>query len=262
MRLILASTLCAASLLAAAALSAPALKTTTDPPAAAAAGEPVEPGVHPATHAEDAALRARDSVLRRTSMNNLKQIGIAVHNYVDANNNFPDNIVDKDGKPLLSWRVLLLPYIEQAPLYNQFKLDEPWDSANNRALLEQMPKIYQSPRITTKKKGYIAYQGFSGPDALFGVGKVQRFPANIPDGTSNTIMIVENSTAVPWTKPQDIPFDPQKDLPNLGKAYGSKPLALMCDGSMRLLDLKKIKPDTLKAAIGPRDGLILGDDWE
>jgi hypothetical protein len=75
-------------------------------------------------------------------------------------------------------------------------------------------------------------------------------------------MVVETSVAVPWTKPVNIPFDPKKDLPDIGKAYGNRPLAAMCDGSVRILDLKKIKPETLKNAINSADGNTLGDDWK
>lgn len=255
--------LLAVGLATAVAVAAPAPKTPPpDPKDAALADEPAEPAIDPAKLAADAALRVKAAAQRTTSADNLKQIALAVHNHADQTGQLADNIVDKDGKPLLSWRVLLLPYIEQAPLYNMFRLDEPWDSAHNLGLLESMPKIYQSPRVTVKKTGYTVYQGFSGPSGLFGTGKALRFPGNIPDGTSATLLAVEASVAVPWTKPLDIPFDPKKNVPDFGKAYGGKPLAALCDGSTRLLDLKKIKPQTLKNVINPCDGMVLGKDWE
>jgi hypothetical protein len=125
-----------------------------------------------------------------------------------------------------------------------------------------MPEIFSSPRVVVKKKGYTVYQGFAGPGALFQPGKKLRFPAAIADGTSNTILAVESSMAVPWTKPADLPFDAKKDLPDIGKAYGAKPLAALCDGSVRTLNLKKIKPETMKAAITIAGGEVLGADWE
>ena len=76
------------------------------------------------------------------STNNLKQIALAFHSYHDATNGLPGNITDKDGKPLLSWRVAILPYVEESELYRQFKLEEPWDSANNKKLIEKMPGLY------------------------------------------------------------------------------------------------------------------------
>jgi len=205
----------------------------------------------------------RASAARRISSNNLKQLALALHNYASTyNSELPGDILDKDGKPILSWRVKLLPYLEQIELYNQLKLNERWDSKHNLALLEKMPKVLASPRVTVKRKGYTVYQVFSGPAALFNAGKPRYKIGNIPDGTSNTLYAVEATRAVPWTKPADIPFDKNKAVVDFGKAYGKKPLAAMMDGSVRLLDLEKIKPETLKNAIMPDDGNVLGKDWK
>ncbi|HXD88817.1 MAG TPA: DUF1559 domain-containing protein [Urbifossiella sp.] len=194
---------------------------------------------------------------RRTSLNNLKQIALSVHNYESAYGKLPVNSSDKDGKPLLSWRVLILPYIEQNNLYLQFKHDEPWDSLDNVKLLEKMPRVFESPRVTAKK-GYTVYQGFTGNGALFTKPLTL---GQVPDGASTTILCVEATRAVPWTKPSDIPFDPEKDLPKFGKAFGEKPLAALCDGSTRTLDLKTLTAETLKHAICTNDGFPLGSDW-
>jgi hypothetical protein len=196
----------------------------------------------------------------KNSQDNLKQIALAFHNFHDANNKWPKDVENEKGKALLSWRVQVLPYLEQAELYNQFKLDEPWDSANNRPLVEKMPEIFSSPRVKVKTKGFTVYQGFAGVGALFEPGKMLRI-ADITDGTSNTIMVVESSKGVPWTKPADLTFNEKKDLPDFGKAYGGKPLAALCDGSVRVLDLKTITPKTLKAAITVNGGEIMGPDW-
>jgi|SRR5947209_8198954 len=196
------------------------------------------------------------------SQNNLKQIAIAVHNYCDVNNGkFPNDITGKDGKPLLSWRVRLLPYMEADNLYKQFKLDEPWDSENNKKLLGQMPKTFASPRVKVREAGHTVYLGFSGPGAAFQTGKELAFPASFTDGTSNTILAVESSTAFPWTRPIDLPFDPKTDPPAFGKAYGNKPQCALCDGSVRTLDLDKVSAITMKAAITTNGGDVLGSDW-
>src|SRR4051812_32634281 len=76
------------------------------------------------------------------AVNNIKQIALAWHNYEAANGHLPSNQVDKKGKALLSWRVQILPSLEEDALYKQFKLDEPWDSENNKKLIDQMPKLY------------------------------------------------------------------------------------------------------------------------
>jgi hypothetical protein len=251
--------LLATMFLAAAAVSAFAAddKADTDPPGE----DTVTPAIDPAKVADNFILKLKDNANRTTSSNNLKQIILAVHNYDSANGYLPGDILDKDGKPLLSWRVQLLPYVEQSELYKKFKLDEPWDSKNNRPLAEKIPKVFASPRVKVKGKGYTVYQIFTGPAALFDKGKPRfKLPA-IPDGTSNTLFAVEASKAVPWSKPADIPFDKDKKLPDFGKAYGGKPLGAMMDGSTRILDLKKVKPETLKNAIMPDDGNTLGADW-
>jgi hypothetical protein len=207
--------------------------------------------------------RMRQKATIAQSQNNLKQIALAMINYADSNqgNLTPQAIFGKDGKPLLSWRVLILPYIEQQQLYNQFHLDEPWDSEHNKKLLETMPKTYASPADPKGTADYRThYLGFVGPGAFFEGKKGLRFPASITDGTSNTIMAVEASKSVPWTKPEDIPVDLDKDLPKIGGLSPDGFLAAMCDGSVRTVS-KKVSAATLKAAITTNAGDILGSDW-
>jgi hypothetical protein len=242
------------------AISAP---VTAPKPKPADTDDTVTPAIDPARLKDNFILRIQDNSNRTKSTNNLKQIGLALHNYASANAAaLPGDILDKDGKALLSWRVQLLPYIEQQNLYMRFKLDEAWDSKNNRPLAEIIPSVYVSPRVKVKGKGYTVYQIFSGPGALFDKGKTKYNIGNIPDGTSNTIFAVETSKAVPWSKPADIPFDKDKKVSlEFGKAYDDKPLGGLMDGSVRVLDLKKIKPETLKNAIRPDDGMALGSDW-
>ena len=138
---------------------------------------------------------------RAQSINNLKQIGLALHNFHSANSHFPADIRGKDGKPLLSWRVQILPFLEQPELFNDLQLDEPWDSPHNKALLERMPAVFAVPN-SPGEPGMTFYRGFTGTGTLFdpkvpeGVGI-----ETITDGTSNTIAVVEAKEAVPWTKP-------------------------------------------------------------
>src|SRR6516165_5495577 len=104
---------------------------------------------------------------------------------------------------MLSWRVMILPYIEQQNLYNQFHLNEPWDSEHNKKLLARMPVVYASPQDDRAVKEHSTYyQGFYGKSAFFEGKQGVRYPAAFTDGTSNTIMVVEASKAVPWTKPE------------------------------------------------------------
>ncbi len=196
---------------------------------------------------------ARESARRVQSMNNLKQLTLAIHNYVSVCGSLPPAYTtSKDGKPLLSWRVAILPYIEQTTLYNQFHKDEPWDSPHNKTLLAMMPATFRSPR-SAAAGGMTTYLGAAGPHGIFPGAKPVRFQ-DIIDGTSNTIMLVEapDAAAVPWTKPDD--FVPNLDNPLRGLA-GSWPgsfLAAFADGSVRMIsygtDAKTLK------ALFTRDG--------
>jgi hypothetical protein len=224
--------------------------------------EPAAPAVDLAKLKTDRKIALQNTRYRLTSTNNLKQIALAVYQYHDTHNFFPNDIADRRGKPMLSWRVAILPYLgaDEAKLYRQFKLDEPWDSRHNKKLLARMPSVFASPRVRVRSKSKTVYQAFTGTSAVFGRGVPARV-ANITDGTSNTLMAVETSTAVPWTRPGGIPFDRAKALPDFGKALGKKPLAVMMDASVRVLNLEKITAETLKNAIDPSDGNVLGKDW-
>ncbi len=207
--------------------------------------------------------KVREAAGRTQSANNLKQMALAMMNYADTmQGQLPAHaIYSKDGKPLLSWRVMILPYIEQEALYKQFHLNEPWDSEHNKKLLDKMPRIYASPRDEKTLQDHTTYyQGFYGKSAFFEGKQGLRFPAAFTDGTSNTIMIAEAAKAVPWTKPEDIPFDPAKPLPKLGLPGASSFMAAMCDGSVRTVS-HSISKDTLRSAITRDGGEVLGADW-
>lgn len=207
----------------------------------------------PAISADD--LPAITKQDRDQSSNNLKQIILSFHNYNDTYNFMPGDILDKNGKPLLSWRVAILPFIEENPLYMQFKLDEPWDSANNKKLIEKMPKIYAPVRVKAKA-GETYYQVFVGDDALFGPKKKPVIPASIPDGTSNTGFVFEAGEPVIWSKPADLAFDAKKELPKLGGLFNGDFHVGMGDGSVRFLK-KDADEQQLKYLIMPADGNII-----
>jgi hypothetical protein len=209
------------------------------------------PSINPATAVPvaiamlvPAAHSSRVAARRAQSVNNLKQIGLALHNFHSANNHFPADVRGKDGKPLLSWRVQILPFVEQGPLFNEFKLDEPWDSPHNKALLDRMPATYAVPG-SPAEPGMTFYRGFSGKGTLFDPAVPQGVDlAKITDGTSNTIAVVEAREAVPWTRPDsEIPFkaDDQKPetlkalLESMGGHSAGGFNALLCDGSVRFL---------------------------
>src|SRR5947209_10873341 len=118
------------------------------------------------------------------SMNNLKWIGLALHNYHDTHGSFPSPaIYSKEGQPLLSWRVSILPFLDENELYSEFRLDEPWDSPNNLSLLSKMPKFYAPPTGKPPKEPFATYyQVFVGPSAAFEYKTTFTF-ASFTDGT-------------------------------------------------------------------------------
>ncbi len=181
-----------------------------------------------------------------------------MHNYLSKYERVPPQAAfGKDGKPLLSWRVLILPFIGENELYKEFHLDEPWDSEHNKKLLARMPKVYAVPG--QKEVDATHYQGFHGKGAFFEGKKGIRI-FDIPDGTSNTLMVVEAANAVPWTKPEDLPYDPDKPLPKLGGLFPGGFNAAMCDGSVRFISAA-VKPTTLHIVIQRNDGQVVPGDF-
>ena len=197
------------------------------------------------------------------SSNNLKQIALATHSYQDANGQCPANSYDKDGKPLLSWRVHILPYIEQSALYNKFKLDEPWDSPANKPLSQAVVRIYQVPGRPAALPWETYYQTFIGPKGVkehrpWHVEGSSKGPKiqEISDGSSNTIMVVEAGTAVPWAKPADLPYDGVLPLPKLGGPGGTFGAAFG-DGSVRTFRRGQVPEATMRNLISIADGNVV-----
>jgi serine/threonine protein kinase len=140
---------------------------------------------------------------RQISDKNLRQLAVAMILLADKSDNYlpPAAITDKrTGKPLLSWRVAILPCLDQNELFDRFKLDEEWDGPNNSKLLSKMPSVYAIEGVKTTEPYTTFYQVFVGPGTAF-EAQVQkrepfgfaglRYPAAFQDGTSNTILIVE-----------------------------------------------------------------------
>jgi hypothetical protein len=205
--------------------------------------------------------KTREAAARVQSQNNLKQIGLAIHGYQDAYRSFPPAYrASKDGKPLLSWRVLILPFIEQENLYREFHLDEPWDSEHNKKLIDRMPKTYRSP-ASSAAPGMTNYLTVRGKDTAF-PGEQGVKIAEITDGLSNTIMLVEASDrkAVIWTKPDDLEFNEKNPIDGLLGLWSGGFQAALCDGSVRMIK-RTIDPDVLKNLFIRNDGNPLPPDY-
>jgi len=164
---------------------------------------------------EDKDKQDEQKTARQRSNGNLLKLARAMHEYYDNHNHLPPPALSHKGKPLLSWRVAILPELGFNDLYQQFKLDEPWDNPANKVLLRKMPKVYAPVAGKTKVPHSTYYQVFVGPGAGFEEDKELTFK-DFTDGTSQTLLIVEAFDPVPWTKPSDLPFDADNPLPEVG----------------------------------------------
>ncbi len=175
---------------------------------------------------------AREAARRMSASNNLKQIGLGIHNYHSAYRHLPADIVDEDGTPLLSWRVAILPFIEQQALYQQFHLDEAWDSPHNTKLSKTMVQVFQDPSLPLPP-GQTVFHAMVGDGLMFSAGEESRF-RDVTDGLSNTIMVVEAdaSEAVPWAAPKNIEIAMDAPLKQMGHIHQGGFHVLMGDGAV------------------------------
>ncbi len=198
---------------------------------------------------------------RAISSNNLKQLGLAMHNYESAHNHLPTPAtLGKKGKKLLSWRVEILPYIEEDVLYKKFKLDEPWDSEHNLKVVKDnpMPKTFAIPGTTNEADKKTHYQVFVGNGAMFEPTGPTKF-ADILDGTSITFMVATAAKAVDWTKPDDIEFDPKAEIAKLLLFKDGICMMAFGDGSVRAVS-DKVAEKSLKAYVTRNGGEVVSDD--
>ncbi len=208
-------------------------------------------------------LRSGQSANRAKSMKNLQQIALAFHNYIAAWKRFPasQNRISEGNS--FSWRVAILPFLGHAGLYEQFHFDEPWDSEHNSKLLTKMPDVFRHPSAT-KGSIFTNYVGFAGDKSALGTNEGTVF-ADFRDGLSNTILLIEADTEIPWTKPEDLPFNAVqlldfKRLDHQGFAAAS------ADGSVRFLkesdvDLEKMKKWLTRAG-GEEQEIPNGDSFQ
>jgi hypothetical protein len=169
---------------------------------------------------------------KQESGNNLRQIGLGLVKYMDEHGHFPTAaICDKNDKPLLSWRVAILPFLDAGDLYKEFRLHEPWDSKHNKTLLAKMPAVYKAPGIITRKPHGTYYQVIVGQGAMFD-GLIELHIRDVHDGTANTILAVEAQRPVPWTKPEDLKYDADKPLPKLGGVFTDGFTFFTVDGTL------------------------------
>lgn len=207
---------------------------------------------------------AGEAARRSQCSNNLKQLALAMHNYYDTNGCFPPAyIADEDGTPMHSWRVLILPFIEQQALYERYDFDEPWDSPRNSALANTVIPAYRCPSEPPSNPTDTSYVMIVGPGTLYEGTEVTKFQ-NIRDGTSNTLLFVEAAgCGINWLEPRDLDIEQLSLQINnpAGRAIRSHhpggTNAAFCDGSVHFLS-ETIDPKTLELLITIADGQPVG----
>ncbi len=198
---------------------------------------------------------SRNRAQRSLSFSNIKQLGLAMHNYHSVHGHFPPpTLLGPDGKTVHSWRVALLPYLDEQDLYDEYRTDEPWDSPHNKKLIKKMPSTYGHPFAKTEP-GHTSYFVLTGKETVF-VGNKGTSIRDILDGTSNTILVVESKPEVPWTKPTDIAYDSKKPLPKLGGYDPEGFCTGFCDGSARFLSQGTVEK-TLRAWFSMDGGEVI-----
>lgn len=199
----------------------------------------------------------REAVNRSQCVYNLKQLGIALQNYRDTHKVFPPPyIAGADGKPMHSWRVLLLPYIEgpgMRELYEEYSLDEPWYSPHNQQLADKMPHIYRCPSDTgpPNEASYLAVVGLET-----GWPATQSYNLrDLRDGTQNTIALVEvANSGINWLDPRDLSFTEAQQAPPTPHEGGAN--HLFFDGSVHFLN-RDINRETYRALLTANGGEVV-----
>lgn len=191
--------------------------------------------------------KVREAAARQKDMLNLKITALGALQFENSYDKLPP------AEENVSWRVHILPYMEQSALRQQFNMNEPWDGPTNKRLANQQIREYVSlsdPPGTVDTH----YRVFVGPKTLYPVNSLPVKPTEVKDGLSNTIFAVESRDAVPWPQPKELQYDPNGPLPPLGFAHRKGFLVVMLDGSVQFVS-DKVSPDRLRNAIEPADGI-------
>ncbi|QDT24862.1 hypothetical protein Enr10x_01540 [Gimesia panareensis] len=209
----------------------------------------------------------REAMRRSTSRNNLKQIGLALHNYHDTHDLLPPGgVFDRAGQPRHSWMTQILPYVDQAPLYNQIDFQQPWTAEANRQAFQTELNVFENPgRLGTGRSrdnlhGYMPAE-YAANSRVLNVNSGLNLKA-IKDGISNTLLAGEvNSQVKAWGDPTNF-RDPAKGINSTSNGFGSPfkggAYFLMGDGAVRFIS-EDIDPSILKALATPDGGEPVGD---
>jgi hypothetical protein len=181
--------------------------------------------------------------MRRLRVVNMQRIAKAMQQYHEKHGRFPPAVVtNEEGKPLYSWRVLLLPYLDGDALYRRFHLNRAWDHPSNRPLLDQMPSVFADSGVNGVHA--TPYQVLTGSGGLFDDPDGRR-SSEVTDGAARTILFVGSAEDVPWTMPSDFIFDSDR-VGLLGKGrIGFH--AAFADGTVRYIPRSWATPDLFRS---------------
>ncbi len=216
--------------------------------------------VGPALKAAFAALptKLQEAADRMKTANNLRQIGLAIQNYESEMGHLPQDVIDSDGKVLLSWRVHLLPYLDANDLHEKIDKSRAWDDPVNKKVWDKMPDAFRVAGREATEPGHTFLQAFRtvnwvGMEDVWMVDNKKMTTAEITDGTSHTAAVVETEEAAHWMKPGEILFDPKK-LPKVGNPKTGRVNVGMLDGTAHTFDRKKLAGEKLKAILTANGG--------
>jgi hypothetical protein len=187
---------------------------------------------------------------------NLGQVVHAIYRYQDEHGHLPPAVVrDRYGAPLYSWRVLLLPYIEEGELYKEFRLDEPWDSPHNIQLLPRRPRTYALPgtRASRIPPDHTQLRVFNGKGSAFEEGRKLKIPDDFRYASEDTFLFVEAGEPVPWTKPEALAYDPDEPLPDLRSFFRQGFRSCTIKGNYRFIP-RDTSEEELRALISRHSG--------
>ena len=220
--------------------------------------------------------RVELGIRRDEFRDNMQQIGKAMKAFHAAHGSLPSpgfsgDPGKPDSKPLLSLRVALLPYLNEKALFDEFHLDESWDSPHNAKLLLKMPAVYRPIKVEHATRHMTPIQLITGPDTAFPDAKARpRIPESFPDGESETIIFAEAENLRPWTMPEDVVYDPKGPLPNFGtlRTFAPEEVRLgnvfivgLGNGTVRFIYQNRVSEKTIRLAINPNDGVSIGQNW-
>ncbi len=233
------------------------------------------PAPPPSQNSVADAMRQASIAFRRTEASKrMKEIALAFHNYAQVYQGIPQvAITSNEGRPLLSWRVALLPFLGERELYQQFHLDEPWDSPHNKPLLSEIPKAYApvaigpaeaGPRrvggdvadVESPVSGLTHIRVVTGKQTMFPQGRKEApltlTPKDVPNGVNETLLFLENAAAIEWTRPEELAWDdtPGKESPDWKGSIDSRGFfGAFVNGSVRFVSFDEFTPPQIRRMI-------------